>query len=512
VKVLQEQFADPMWRLSNLYYIIDKAGNEVQFVPNTAQAEFLQNFHTRNLILKARQLGFTTLCCLLYLDDCVFTPNTAAAVIAHKLDDAKIIFQTKVKFPWERLPDGIKAKVGLAQDSAELLRFGNDSMIRVSTSTRSGTVKWLHISEYGKICAIFPEKAREIRTGAFPSAQQGIITIESTAEGEGGDFYQKSMDALNIARAGREISELDFKFHFAPWWKDTNLALPNAVVGPTPDDTNYFDSVEETIGQELTLAQRNWWLATERDLGGDMKREYPATPEEAFAQAIEGAYFVHDLASAYKHHRIGEHPFDPGLPVHTAWDLGRNDFNVIGLWQDVGPYANFIYAFADQNKWIGDYIQELEAWRKEHGAVWGEHYLPHDGKKQELWLPEGTMKVMSDLGFFPEIVERPTNKQESINVTRRKFSRLRFDEAGCKELLKYLKRYRKEWDEKFEVWKPKPAHDEASHWADMLQTWANAPHRSHARIAKPRPERYTEASARRLRTQWQRKRRGYMAR
>ena len=39
--------------------------------------------HTANIILKARQLGFTTLCCLIYLDACLFTPNTRAGVIAH---------------------------------------------------------------------------------------------------------------------------------------------------------------------------------------------------------------------------------------------------------------------------------------------------------------------------------------------------------------------------------------------------------------------------------------------
>lgn len=49
---------------------------------------------------------------------------------------------------------------------------------------RSGTLNYLHISEYGKICAKFPDKAREIRTGALNTIQAGQIAwIESTAEG-----------------------------------------------------------------------------------------------------------------------------------------------------------------------------------------------------------------------------------------------------------------------------------------------------------------------------------------
>ena len=78
------QFLDPRWRLSNLYTITDKAGRQVPFRPNEAQLALLNELHSANIILKARQLGFTTLCCLIYLDACVFTPNTRAGVIAQQ--------------------------------------------------------------------------------------------------------------------------------------------------------------------------------------------------------------------------------------------------------------------------------------------------------------------------------------------------------------------------------------------------------------------------------------------
>jgi hypothetical protein len=60
-----------------------------------------------------------------------------------------------------------------------------------------------------------------------------------------------------------------------------------------------------------------------------MKREYPATPDEAFEQALEGAYFAHDLYAAQKQGRIGGFPYDPRHPVQSFWDLGRNDLNTI---------------------------------------------------------------------------------------------------------------------------------------------------------------------------------------
>src|SRR5215216_6366212 len=167
IRVRRDQFLDPRWRLSNLYWITDKAGRAAQFVPNSAQLKFLDEVHTLNLNLKARQLGFTTLCCLIYLDACVFTPHTRAGVIAHKLEDAKVIFRDKIKFPYDRLDEGLRGTVPAVQDSADTLTFGNNSSIRVSTSMRSGTLQYLHVSEFRKICAHTPEKAREIVTGAL---------------------------------------------------------------------------------------------------------------------------------------------------------------------------------------------------------------------------------------------------------------------------------------------------------------------------------------------------------
>jgi hypothetical protein len=48
-----------------------------------------------------------------------------------------------------------------------------------------------------------------------------------------------------------------------------------------------------------------------------MLKEYPATPEEAFAAAVEGAYYGRELARARNEGRIASVPYDPRLPVDT---------------------------------------------------------------------------------------------------------------------------------------------------------------------------------------------------
>lgn len=468
--------SDARWRLSNLYKIVDKRGRTVQFRPNWAQQEFLDGLHRRNLILKARQLGFTTFCCLLYLDDCLFTSNVEAAVIAHKVDDAKKIFKTKVKFPYEHLPDLIKASRPLTQDSADSLSFDNNSTIRVTTSTRSGTVKWLHISEYGKICSQYPDKAEEIRSGAFPSAEQGIITIESTAEGDSGDFFEKAQASESLAKAGAELTRKDYKFFFFPWWAEPAYAMPRTNVPISPEDQQYFERVEREAGTVLTAEQRNWWVTEEREQGGNMKREYPATPKEAFEQAIEGAIFADDIAVAYKHKRIGSFPFDKTRPVNTFWDLGHNDETAIWLEQDDGAQPTFIGYYENSGEGIEHYIRWLKAWADDRQAVFGKHYLPHDGDRKTIWTPEGSMTIMARLGFRPLIVNRHPDKWESIKIGRRKFATVAFDEAGTKEGLQRLKKYRKEWDDRRLVWRDYPHHGPESNGADAYLTFANSGH------------------------------------
>lgn len=471
-QVNEQQFYDPRWRLSNLYWITDESGKAIPFQPNDSQLQFLDELHSFNIILKARQLGFTTLCCLIYLDACIFTPNTRAGVIAHKLDDAKVIFRDKIKYPYDHLDDGIKQTVAAVQDSADSLLFKNNSAIRVSTSMRSGTLQYLHVSEFGKICSLYPEKAREITTGALNAVHAGqFVVIESTAEGQEGKFYKMVQDARALQASKAPLTSLDFKFHFFPWWRDKKNALDGAQVTITEADTRYFERLE---ADKITLTdgQKAWYVKKEATQEGDMKREHPSTPDEAFEQALEGAYFSTQIAAAYKHGRIGGYPIDPRYVINTFWDLGRNDLNTIWLHQFIKGHHRFIGYYENSGEFIGHYVKWLREWSEDRDLVFGSHYLPHDGDVESLWLEGGTKSVMDKLKFRPKFVERPGDKMDAISAARSIFVRCQFDEAATSVGLKHLKEYRKEWDEQRGVWKDRPRHDDASHGADAFMTFA----------------------------------------
>jgi len=60
---------DKLWRMTNLYWLITKDGTKEVFTMNRAQKHFFDNYlnpsdplkkYHRHIILKSRQLGFTT--------------------------------------------------------------------------------------------------------------------------------------------------------------------------------------------------------------------------------------------------------------------------------------------------------------------------------------------------------------------------------------------------------------------------------------------------------------------
>ena len=182
--------------------------------------------------------------------------------------------------------------VSAEQDAADSMKFSNGSSIRVGTSLRSGTLQRLHVSEYGKLCAKYPEKAREVRTGAFNTVQAGQrITVESTAEGQSGDFFEMCQKAQAKEQAGTPLTALDFKFHFAPWYTSQEYRLSPAGVTITREMEEYFAKVEAEMGVTLDAEQRAWYVKKAEQQGDDIKREFPSTPKEAFEASVEGAYF-----------------------------------------------------------------------------------------------------------------------------------------------------------------------------------------------------------------------------
>lgn len=467
-----KRWPDKRARLSDGFYRIKgKDGRVVPFRMNPDQAKFLDERHGMDVVLKARQKGFTTIIQLDMLDDCLFVPNTAAGVIAHNLNDAKAFFADKIKFAYDGLPPAFRNAVSAEQDAADSMKFSNGSSIRVGTSLRSGTLQRLHVSEYGKLCAKFPEKAREVRTGAFNTVQIGQqITVESTAEGQDGDFYDMCRIAEGKEQSGEVLTELDFKFHFAPWWTSAEYTL-DADVTITAEMAAYFDKLASE-GINLTDGQKAWYVKKAEQQGDDVKREYPSTPKESFEIAIEGAYFPTQMATMRKQDRICRIPV-LDAPVYTTWDLGLNDSMAIVFWQDVGMERRAVDYYENNGEGFGHYARILT----ERGYNYERHYMPHDAEHRMLNKDATTRKQEAEAcGIRPiEVLKRIATEQDGIEASRNFMPNVYIDEVRCAALVKCLDSYRKEWDDKRGVYKDHPLHDRSSHGYKAFESAAIRP-------------------------------------
>lgn len=466
-KELKKRLKDKEWRMNNLYKIKDKDGKEVLFKYNYAQKRFLQNRHNASIILKARQQGFTTLSCISFLDDCLFKKNISAGIIAHNLEDAADFFENKIKFAYDNLDDDIKQTVTADTNSAGKLKFSNGSSIRVRTSFRSGTLQRLHISEFGKICAKTPDKAKEIVTGALNAiAKDQVIIIESTAEGKVGYFYEYCERARTNERLGQKLTEMDFKFNFFPWYESPEYRLnPEGVAIPQRLE-KYFADLEKDHGIKLDDWQKAWYVKKELTQGEDMLKEYPSHPDEAFAQSIEGAYYGQQFAWLETNKRIGTLPYEPMLKVHTAWDLGMDDSTTIWFFQ-VDSYGarRYIDYYENSGENLEHYVRILQS----KPYLYGKVILPHDANVRELQTGKSRVEALESLGFRDIHVVPNMAIMEGINAVRLLLPKCWFDLAKCGDGIEALKQYRKDWNDKAGTWANKPLHDWTSHAADSFR-------------------------------------------
>lgn len=462
-EIVSRNLADKEWRLNHLYTIKDRDGNKIPFVMNRVQSEFFHNMHTRNIILKARQLGFSTFINIFMLDSMLFNNYTACGTTADSLDNAKKLLR-KIDFAYENLPESLRANITQRlTNSTQSMSFDNGSNIDVGVSMRSDTKQIVHISELGKISVRTPEKSQEIKSGTLNSvAVDGVVFIESTAEGMGGLFY----DMVQEAKNNKNPSKMEFKLFFFPWWKEKQYSTDAEVVIPQRLE-NYFDRLKHEYGIELSQSQKNWYYLKEKEQGDAMKKEFPSYVDEAFEQSTEGVVYQRQIANAYNFERIGAFNLRLDLPVYTVWDLGYGDNTAIITFQVVNKRPRVLWYDEGCHEELPYYVSTLKERANKYGFAYGDLYLPHDGSHGSL-----TGKISEQLkahGFNVVIMPRDADLISAIVDAKQLFHIVDFNEKTSGELLKHLGAYCYEWNEKLGVWKKEPRHDEHSHGADAFR-------------------------------------------
>lgn len=477
LKYIGTHLQDREWRLDSLYKIKDPAGGVVPFVRNAAQRDYWLHAWYLNIILKARQLGFSTLIEIMQLDMALFNANTSCGLIDYTLTDARKKLE-KIKFSYERLPPQLtddKAITRLVKSNSNEMHFANGSMLYVGTSHRGDTLQSLHVSELGRISVEDPNRADEIKSGAFNTIHSGqYIHVESTAKGRGGLFYEMVQQALKVQKEGRALGPLDFKLHFYAWLDNINYSQPVPSVPMTAELNEYFRKLEGIIGRPINGHQRNWFAAKIFQIGpDDMKSEFPSTPDEAFETSLEGAYYKSEMTKARADKRIGELvPYDPSRRVNTFWDLGMDDYTSIIFHQTDGVRHRLIDYYENSGEGLPHYAKILRHKQDELGYIYGTHYGPHDMAVKD-WSGDAKQRkeIAEDLGIKPWIIaDKPDDKADAIEAVRQFLAMVWFDSVRCSRLVDCLDNFSKKWNDVLGVWRAEPLHNWASHAADALQT------------------------------------------
>ena len=493
VEFIERFLTNKLWRLNNLYTITDKMGMLVPFIMNSSQHMVYKAslLHSRVLILKSRQQGISTFWLLSFFDDSIFDEYLDVGLMSQGRSESGTLL-TRTKLAWNKLDGSIKSflNVSLKKDNADEVGLSNGSTIFIRTSFRSATLQRLHISEYGKICNKYPERAKETKTGTMQAIAPGnTLVIESTAEGHN-DFK-----AMWDKSYGRELSTLGPKEFLAVFlsWLDDDTCVSKQHREPNTVQAKYFAKVEQDTGRIITEQQKNFWIdqyeeleenngmvANEGEelLSSSIYQEYPSTPDEAFKSIRDGTYYAH----AYQKHvldqgRKVEDLYDWNLPVEVACDLGMNDTFVLIFFQVWQGSYRIIHEYKNNGLGIEHYANYMKAVDVLQKPIKGHPCADYHITTVHLPWDAEVVDLTSGISRFDRFIEcgiRNLNLLPKLSVAvgielvRKIIPELWIDET-CVYTDSCMLNYSKEWDEKSQTWKEKPRKSDFCHGADTVR-------------------------------------------
>jgi hypothetical protein len=255
-----------------------------------------------------------------------------------------------------------------------------------------------------------------------------------------------------------------------------------AVFAGTPKGKNQFwqiyDQASKSDGEwfclKLTASESGLLPQTELSAARAQISEdqYLQEYECSFEASILGAYYGTDLRQAEDDGRITDVPYDPHLPVHTAWDLGYRDDTAIWWYQVVRNEIHLIDFFAIS----GANIDEIAKIIKEKPYKYGKHQLPHDARAKTLAAQGKSVieQLAEHLGINNMAIVPDLGVQDGIQAVRQCLPMCWFDKTKCSDGLEALRQYQREYDEDKKAFRASPRHDWTSHPSDAFRMMAVA--------------------------------------
>ena len=359
---------DRRWYIEKFLKIRDKSAKIIPLKLNSAQKKVMERIDAddkagkpkRYIVLKARQMGLSTLFEGLIFQDTVANENKNALIIAHEESASQNLFQMS-KLYYESLPEIIRPMKKYS--NGKILAFENPetdeskksenpglrSKISIATAgagevARSATFHSIHVSEL----AFFPEPKKTMLglMQSVPDAANTMVVLESTANGVGDFFHEVWQQAVK--------GESEFTPIFLPWFIDEGYSRSFTSEAEKQQfldeiNTTYLDAKGNAVRtyeyelmhkHGLTPEQLNWRrYAIANKCQGDeilFMQEYPSTPEEAFISSGRPKFPANVLK---KYQTLTQEPKRGYLKMDDNGKVNfiQDDYGYVSIWQEPHP-------------------------------------------------------------------------------------------------------------------------------------------------------------------------------
>jgi phage terminase large subunit len=217
---------------------------------------------------------------------------------------------------------------------------------------------------------------------------------------------------------------------------DSDATYEQFVTSP-PDDLAWIRKVswrDNAFYSEVLDGHR-------RKMQRELPEEYDNIYEGNPRAAAQGAIYSREVTVLVQSGRFRDVPYDPSLPVHTAWDLGWNDQTTIIFLQRVAS-AVMIIDYEEAS------FLRPDEWAKVVNSKpydYASHWMPHDAGLRTQ--PAGGVSFASQMKMMlkavPRVAKRPENTEIPIRQARMMFPRVYIDKTNCARLLECLKRFKR---------------------------------------------------------------------
>lgn len=331
------------------------------------------------------------------------------------------------------------------------------------TYSQAKRVAWDYLQEYTRPLGAKPNSS-ELRVDFFDDKRISLYGSEN-ADALRGQYF----DGVILDEIGDQNPKI--------WNEIIRPALADRkgwclFIG-TPKGNNHFkefaDRAQCTNGwkylefkaSETGILDPEELASAKAEMGED---KYRQEFECSFDAPVEGSYYGALLNDAEEQNRITKIPTEVLARTVVAWDLGISDSTSIWVAQIVGKEVRLIdYC---ENHGVG--LEYYVGWLRDRGYSSGEQILPHDVEVRELGTGKSRKEMLMEAGLDVTVAPK-VGVADGIQSVRHMLPRCWFDEEKTRQGLSALRNYRREYDEKRNVFYDRPLHDWCSHGADAFR-------------------------------------------